>query len=385
MSKRAERRNAGRIAELIARPTLARAKAKAMRATMKTNPQSPSWQIAQRLCKQASEHDDKFFRDNQNREYYLREAFDREADELMVAKRNRSNPLLVIVRRVVPGNILKIPHSLNHEEEKLWKNISMRQLMCEEYFVKQLWNLRMKEGGQSVQAMEAVVDLTRAMLGHNPTVTIPNEYHNGEPIPENVQEMAQKIYEEFGEDAFHSTRHMVAIHEAGHAVIGMALGRNINKLKISKHSDCQWEGWCGDGELTVTELTTPLDDIRCGLRSIAGMVAESVFLTENEFRQGSAIQERMELSQCCGASAKKFGVEDEFELQELVINHVASILKYHEKAYHDIVIRLEDKLEFDQEDLDWLNKQVQVGDFELDNHVSELVETLPKMKTAPLN
>ncbi len=109
--------------------------------------------------------------------------------------------------------------------------------------------------------------------------------------------LAREAYSLQGARAFLATKACAAKHEAGHAVVGAAQGRNISRIRIwharGFNGVKTWTGFCEHGYVFSTDPDTPVEEDIAGARDlIAGLVAEMMF-DGSDFRYGSSIDERV--------------------------------------------------------------------------------------------
>jgi hypothetical protein len=109
-----------------------------------------------------------------------------------------------------------------------------------------------------------------------------------------VDDMARDAFAAQGPRAFESTRRAAACHEAGHAVVGTALGHAITSVRIKRrtvHGHAVWLGLTmGVPAWQVTPDTDPADDFIQGVVEISGIAGE-LTLDGDDFRQGSSLNE----------------------------------------------------------------------------------------------
>jgi hypothetical protein len=148
-----------------------------------------------------------------------------------------------------------------------------------------------------------------------------------------------------GPDAFLMPREDVALHEAGHAVVGAAWGRKLRFARvIPKIVDgrTQWGGLTltrPDGYLLDCE-SNPVADSCWSCFVAAGPLAEHLF--SRRPRAGSGLDEMILVKHAAGSIAAKIG-RDWRATSTLILTTTIQMLKGHEGALRELAAELMDR------------------------------------------
>jgi hypothetical protein len=127
--------------------------------------------------------------------------------------------------------------------------------------------------------------------------------------------MVMNAYQVQGIKAFENTQRTTALHEAGHCVIGTAIGRTITRTKIKRawSSFTRNKSWTGRTYDGVSDLTGPdtsvASDFNFARFVIAGLMAEITF-NGADFRVGSSLDEVVQFQLAINNIAVKMNQDD---------------------------------------------------------------------------
>jgi hypothetical protein len=154
-------------------------------------------------------------------------------------------------------------------------------------------------------------------------------------------QMIEAAHQRQGANAFVNPKSSTIVHEAGHVVVATDLGTEV---KVSRVWRADNANWCGEtiyrgGNMESGPHTDPQSDFRWACITIAGLLSEMVFDTEN-FRHGSSIDEVL----LCGVFVKNIAGKTErtfVDIQTEVIAKTNMILRRNATVMRQIARRLE--------------------------------------------
>jgi hypothetical protein len=129
-------------------------------------------------------------------------------------------------------------------------------------------------------------------------------------LQSSLMDAARQAFSVGGRKAFEATERLAALHEAGHATLYAAYGMAVRQLWIRSvriGGVLTWIGSCETGlGWHIDECTSPDHDLRIARIIMSGRLAEMIF-AEDEFREGSSLDETVLAGSICCTAAHKLG------------------------------------------------------------------------------
>jgi hypothetical protein len=134
----------------------------------------------------------------------------------------------------------------------------------------------------------------------------------GPKVRECLAEKTADILARHGPEAFETPKEATAIHEAGHVVINSVLGLETTEVYIEQVDKVRWIGWTHAPGLelaaTLENRASPDRLIMQSRAALAGIMAEGMFASPEDRREGSSLDEIIASQLIASEAAERSGI-----------------------------------------------------------------------------